>query len=57
MSEMKVEYLGRGGYLSTAYVTEEPPHTGTNKHTDAPVEVVWDEEYDGWVEAWASDVN
>ena len=42
MNEIKVAYLTTNGWLSKAYVSEEPPHVGIDKYTDEPVELVWD---------------
>ena len=48
---MKVNYLMRNGYRSTAYVSETAPFKGTDKYTDQQVEVRYDDRLGGWVES------
>ena len=52
MDQIKVGYTSLAGYTSKAYVSEHPPHIGTDKHTDAPLEVVPTD--NGWVEVESS---
>lgn len=49
---MKVDYIMLNGYTSTAYLDERDGWfwIGTDKHTDAPVRVYWDD--DDEVRAW-----
>lgn len=46
--QIKVGYLTLSGHTSTAYVSEDPPHRGSDKHSDEPLELVWDDEEDLW---------
>lgn len=50
----KVGYQTLEGHASTAYLDDdgEGPgtHTGTNKYTDDPVSVRWDDVYGKWLE-------
>lgn len=52
-SEIKIGYTTAEGHESKAYVRKYPPHTGFNKYTDEPVEVVWDEARQRYVERGA----
>lgn len=52
MDQIKVGYKSLNGYNSKAYVSEHPPHIGTDKYTDEPLEVV-PTDY-GWVEVESS---
>lgn len=52
MDQIKVSYKSLNGYHSKAYVSEHPPHIGTDKYTDDPLEVVPTD--DGWVEVESS---
>lgn len=54
---MKINYRALLGYTSTAYLDDhnedEPtdgPYTGTDKHTDTPITVQWDDTAEEWIE-------
>lgn len=48
----KVVYAMLDGYISRAYLdsTDGTLYTGTNKYTDEPVSVIWDDFQDSWQE-------
>jgi hypothetical protein len=53
VNDIKVGYLGRDGYRSTAYI-DENTGLGMEKHSGVPVRLHFDEEAGGWlqVDTW-----
>lgn len=50
---MKVKYRVPAGYETTAYLDDDPlpdgSYVGTNKHTDHPLHLRWDDIISAWV--------
>ena len=47
--QIKVSYLTRTGYQSTAYV-DEKTFEGVDKHSDVPLQLEWSDEQDTYVQ-------